>query len=132
LPPIRRNLLGGKGFKKYYGESGKLIPVLFGLTQEQLEKLENEAQKAHSGRSNISRKAIDFYWLHTNNRKIIHRPFQLGEKRKCENLGLKPLPVTIRRDQIEWLKSITEITGKSISEVGRNAIEYYFAERECQ
>jgi len=122
--------LGGKGVKKYYGDAGKLVPVLFGLTHEQLEKLENEVKKTHSGRSNISRKAVDSYWLHQNKQKIIHPPSQLFQKHLI--LGLKTVSITIRRDQAAWLKSMAEISGKTVSEIGRNALEFYFGKRDQQ
>ena len=131
LPPrIRRNLHGGKGVKKYYGDAGTLLPVLFRLTQEQLEKLEKEVKKTHSDRANISRKAIDTYWLNQNKKKIVPQPLPSYQKHSV--LGLKTVSVTLRKDQAEWLRSMAELTGKTISQLGRDALDEYLAERENQ
>jgi len=104
--------------------------MLFGLTQELLKKLENEVKKTHSSRSNISRKAIDSYWLYRNKQQIVHPPFQFSKKNVT--LGLKTVSITIRRDQASWLRSMSETTGRTISEMGRNALEFYFSKRETQ
>ena len=104
--------------------------MLFGLTPEQLEKLENEVKKTHSDRSNISRKAVDTYWLNQNKKKIIPQPLPSYQKHSI--LGLKTVSVTLRKDQADWLRSMSELTGKTISQLGRNALDEYLAERENQ
>ena len=104
--------------------------MLFGLTPEQLEKLEKEVKKTHSDRSNISRKAVDTYWLNQNKKKIIPQPLPAYQKHSI--LGLKTVSVTLRKDQSDWLRSMSELTGKTISQLGRDALDEYLAERENQ
>jgi len=122
--------LGGKGVKKYYGDAGQLVPVLFGLPLELIKLIDIESKKQKSNRSNISRKIVDSYWLDYNKKKIVIPPSQPNQKQPI--LGLKTVSITLRRDQAAWLRSMSEITGKSISEMGRNALESYFSKRAQQ
>jgi len=122
--------LSGKGVKKYYGDAGQLVPVLFGLPPELIKLIDIESRKQKSNRSNISRKIVDSYWLDYNKKKIVIPPTQPNQKQSI--LGLKIVSITLRRDQAAWLRSMAETTGKSISELGRDALEFYFAEREVK
>jgi len=122
--------LGGKGVKKYYGDAGQLVPVLFGLPPGLIKLIDIESKKQKSNRSNISRKIVDSYWLGCNKNKIVIPPFQPNQKQPV--LGLKTVSITIRRDQAAWLRAMSDKTGKSISEIGRNALEIYFSKREQQ
>ena len=118
--------MGGKGVKKYYGDAGQLVPVLFGLTPMLIKLIDIESKKQKSNRSNISRKIVDLYWLDYNKKKIVFPPSQPNQKHPI--LGLKTVSITLRRDQAAWLRSMAETTGNSISELGRNAVEFYFTE----
>jgi len=128
LPHIRRNLLSGKGVKKYYGDAGQLVPVLFGLPSGLIKLIDIESRRQKSNRSNISRKIIDLYWLDYNKKKIVIPPSQPNQKQPI--LGLKIVSITLRRDQAAWLRSMSETTGKSISEIGRDALGCYFSKRD--
>jgi hypothetical protein len=117
--------LSGKGVKKYYGDAGQLVPVLFGLTSMLIKLIDIESKKQKSNRSNISRKIVDSYWLDYNKKKIVIPSVQPNQKHPI--LGLKTVSITLRRDQAAWLRSMAEMTRKTISELGRDAIEFYFS-----
>ncbi len=119
--PERRKLLKGKLVKGKYCGPGEPVSVLFGLTEKQREKLENEVKKTHLNRSNIYRKSLDAYRLKINKEPISYQPYH-----KYPILGLKNVSVTIRQDQADWVRVLAEKTGKKLSEIGREALEYYF------
>ncbi len=50
----------------------------------------------------------------------MHQPIQ-----KQPILGLKTCSVTIRQDQGDWLRMMSEKTGKRLSQLGREAMENY-------
>lgn len=93
----------------------------FGLTKIQLKTLENMAKEGGKSRSHIIRQAIDAYWLKLNKEPEI--VCVTGKKYPVQ--GLKMVPVTIRKDQDQWLQIMIEKTGKKRSELGREAFEYY-------
>ena len=45
-------------------------------------------------------------------REIFLKPTQLYQKHSI--LGLKTVSITIRKDQVDWLKSMAEVTGESM------------------
>ena len=119
--PERRKSLKRKLVKGKYIGPRKTVSVLFGLTPKQLEKLENEVKKTRSNRSNICRKALDYYQAKINKSNLPDQPYH-----KYPILGLKNVSVTIRQDQLDWVRVMAAKTGKKLSEIGREALEYYF------
>ncbi len=103
------------------GTRGNVVQAHFGLPLEMYKGLENRVKNTKKTRSHISREALDLYFLKVNKEPLeIH---QICEKNVI--IGLKNIPVTIRRDQSYWLRMMAEKTGKKISQLGREAIEYY-------
>ncbi len=119
--PERRKSLKDKLVKSKYIGPGQPVSVLFGLTENQRKKLENEVKRTHSNRSNICRKALDAYRLKINKETVSYQPYH-----KYPVLGLKNISVTIRQDQADWVRIMAEKTGKKLSEIGREALEYFF------
>lgn len=107
--------------KKCMGQ-GNMAQGLFGLTQNQLETVKIYVKKAKTNRSNIFRRALDAYRLMLNKEPEI----QCVTGKKYPVRGLKIIATTIRKDQDEWLRQMVEKTGKKRSEIGREALEYYF------
>ena len=95
----------------------------FGLPQEICKRLENRVKQAHKTRSHIVQEALDAYFLKVNKEPLeVH---QICEKDPV--IGLKTVSVTIRQDQGDWLRMMSEKTGKKMSHLGRAAMEHYFA-----
>ncbi len=92
-----------------------------GLPLKICERLENRVKKTKKNRSHISREALDCYFLKVNKEPL--KVHQICEKDPI--IGLKVIPVTIRRDQIDLLRIMAEKTGKKLSQLGREAIEHY-------
>ena len=93
------------------------------MPQEICERLENRVQKTQKTRSHIVKEALDAYFLKVNKEPLeVH---QICEKDPV--IGLKTVSVTIRQDQGDWLRMMSEKTGKRLSQLGREAMEHYFA-----
>jgi len=103
------------------------VTAYFGLTNELCKMLENRVKKSQRNRSHIFRKALDSYLMKVNKEPFFanHQPCQ-----KYPILGLKTVPVTIRRDQDDWLRKMAQLTGKRLSQLGREAIQSYLSEIE--
>ncbi len=110
-----------KGVRTDKGARGNVVQAHFGLPLKMYERLENRVKNTKKTRSHISREALDFYFL-----KVNKEPLQIHQIcAKDPIVGLKHIPITIRRDQSSWLRMMAEKTGKKISQLGREAIEYY-------
>ena len=101
---------------------GNMAQGLFGLTKKQLEMLDLRVETTQTSRSNIFRQAIDAYWLKLNKEPKI----QCITGKRYPTIGLKIIATTIRKDQDDWLRQMVEKTGKKRSELGREALEYFF------
>ena len=73
--------------------------------------------------SHIVREALDSYAMKVNKEPLSKHQ----ENQKYPIIGLKTIPVTIRQDQDDWLRLVADKTGKKLSQLGREAVEYYLA-----
>lgn len=115
-----------KRIRKDFTHAGNLVDAFFGLTKEDLEKLEKWLKKTGKKRSQVLREAIDYYWSNVNSGKKVISKRMLG---KYQNQGLSTIGVTIRRDQDSWIRVMSEKAGKTMSEIGREALECYLTEK---
>ena len=100
-----------------------MVHVYFGLPEKVWERLENMVKDTQKSRSHISREALDCYFLEVNKAPL--KMHQICEKDPI--IGLKTAPLTIRKDQEEWLRMMAEKTGKNLSQLGREAIKHYLS-----
>ena len=109
-------ILPKRSWKNQISKSRNYVTVYPGLTEDQLQKLNKIARETGRSCSEILREAIDQY-LKTY--KDEEQPVFL---RKQPIVGLKVVPRTIRRDQEERIREISQKTGKKMSEVMREAL----------
>lgn len=113
-----------KGVRTDLNFRGNMAHAYFGLSHEVCKRLENMIEKTRKNRSHISREALDAYFLEVNKAPLrVH-----GSCEKDPIIGLKHIPLTIRKDQSEWMRLMSEKTGKKMSRLGREAIEFYLTQ----
>jgi predicted DNA-binding protein len=120
-----RNSRKRKGDKRNQRGCGTVVNAYFGLPQEICKRLENRVKKTGKTRSHIVREALDSYALKVNKEPL--STHQANEKHPI--IGLRTYPLTIRQDQDAWLRTMAEKTGKKLSHIGREAVEWYFNEK---
>ncbi len=94
--------------------------VYVGLTPDLAKKLCNLAKKLNTTESAALRKILDAYFKDIEKKGLPYEPL-----RKISPVGLKVLPRTIRKEQGEKIRELTEKTGRKISELVRDAVESF-------
>ena len=94
--------------------------VYFSLTAEQASKLREAAKKALTSESDALRRMVDAYLAEVDKRGLPAEPYG-----KMRFLGYEErvVPRTIRREQDARLRERCEKTGRSVSELVREAVE---------
>jgi predicted DNA-binding protein len=78
------------------------------------------AFKARKTESEVLRDIIDQYIIRKRGKKLEYEPCKHNPIQ-----GMKVHPRTIRKDQDKYIRRIAEKTGRTISEVVRDAVEGY-------
>lgn len=122
LPPKQSRIsYKSKGVKRNPRTRRAVVNAYFGLPEEMCKRLENRVKTSRKTRSHIVKEALDAYFLKVNKEPLeVH---QICEKDPV--IGLKTISVTIRQDQGDWLRMMSEKTGKKLSQLGREAMEFY-------
>ena len=99
--------------------------VYLSLTTEQAKKLREAAKKAVTSESEALRRMLDAYLAEVNKRGLPSEPYG-----KMRFLGYEErvVPRTIRREQDSRLREVSEQSGRSLSELVREAVERCSAE----
>jgi len=90
------------------------------LSPDLIKKLRNFAVKEGKTESGALREMLDSYFKGIDKKGLPYEPL-----RKTSPIGLKVLPRTIKKEQGEKLRELTEKTGRKISELVRDAIESF-------
>jgi predicted DNA-binding protein len=98
--------------------NSKYVTIHFGLTEEQVKKLENLAERKNIIESEILRQIIDDYFI--LGKKPLVFPFK-----KISPIGFKRTSCTIRTEQDIRLRKIAAKTGRKKSELVREAVERF-------
>lgn len=94
--------------------------VYANVTPELAKKLRDLAKKEGKVESAVLRKMLDSYFKDIAKKGLPYEPL-----RKTSPVSLRILPRTIRKDQGDKLRELTEKTGQKISELIRDAIETF-------
>ena len=94
--------------------------VYANVTPELARKLRNLVGKEGKTESEVLRKMLDSYFKDIAKKGLPYEPL-----RKTSPVGLKILPRTVRKDQGDKIRELTEKTGRKISELVRDAIESF-------
>lgn len=107
--------------RKAANKPGKdFVTVYFALPKNLLGRLEGHAKEQGTTESAVLRKMIDEYFSKNKGKSFDYSPF-----RKQSVLGMKTAPRTVRRDQDKMLRGFSQKTGRSMSEIIREAIEVF-------
>ena len=96
------------------------VNVYFGLTSKQAEKFKKLTKKEKKSESEVLRAILARFIYNMEKKKVGYRPC-----RKTSPQGLKTLPRTICKEQNKKLRELSEKTGRSLSELVREAVEKY-------
>ena len=102
---------------KKYPEDAKYVTVNIGLPEEVLNALKKYSRKTHTLQSKVIQEAMEYYLLLWEVEKLPYEPL-----RKKQILGLKRIARTITIEQDKRLRSLAGESGRSISELTREAI----------
>ena len=102
---------------KQYPKNAKYVTVNIGLPEEVLDVLKKYSREANTLQSKVIQEAIEYYLLLWEIEKLPYEPL-----RKKQILGLKRIARTITIEQDKRLRSLAEGSGRSISELTREAI----------
>lgn len=113
LPNERQLVKTGVGTRNFTTVYANLSPDL-------IKKLGNLAKKENKTESAVLRKILDSYFKDIDKKGLPYEPL-----RKTSPIGLKVLPRTIRKDQGDKIRELTEKTGRGMSELLREAVQRY-------
>ena len=106
---------------KKYSSRQNYTTVYVSMTSEQAKKLREAAKKSLTSESDALRKMLDAYLADVDKRGLPVGPYG---KMKFVGYKDKVVPRTIRKEQDARLRELAERTGRSISELVREAIEF--------
>jgi len=106
--------------KKLSARHTNYTTVYFSLTAEQVRKLREVAKKALTTESEALRRMLDAYLAEVAKRGLPCEPYS---KMRFRGYEQRVVPRTIRREQDSRLRELAERTGRSISELVREAVE---------
>ena len=106
--------------KKLSARHRNYTTVYFSLTSEQTRKLREAAKKAVVTESEALRRMIDAYLAEVDKRGLPSEPYG---KMRFKGYEERVVPRTVRREQDAKLRELAEKTGRSISELVREAVE---------
>lgn len=113
LPNERQFVKTGEGTRNFTTIYANLSPDL-------IKKLGSFVGKEGKTESEVLRKMLDSYFKDIAKKGLPYEPL-----RKTSPVGLKILPRTVRKDQGDKIRDLTEKTGRKISELVRDAIESF-------
>ena len=96
--------------------------VYFSLTAEQAGKLQEAAKKQVVTESEALRRMLDAYLAEVDKRGLPAEPYG---KMRFKGYEERVVPRTIRREQDSRLRELSERTGRSLSELVREAVEAF-------
>ncbi len=108
--------------KKLSARHTNYTTVYFSLTGEQARKLREVAKKAVVSESEALRRMLDAYLVEVDKRGLPSEPYG---KMRFQGYEERVVPRTIRREQDTKLRELSERTGRSISELVREAVEAF-------
>lgn len=114
LPAVRKLV------KKPSARHTNYTTVYFSLTAEQARKLKEAAKKALVSESEALRRMIDAHLAEVDRRGIPAEPYG---KMRFQGYEERVVPRTIRKEQDAKLRELSERTGRSLSELVREAVE---------
>ena len=92
------------------------------MTSEQAKKLREAAKKALTSESDVLRGMLDAYLAEVDKKGLPAEPYGKMRFRGYEE---QVVPRTIRREQDAKLRELSERTGRSLSELVREAVERF-------
>jgi len=110
---------------KKYPKDAKYVTVNIGLPEEVLDALKKYSQKTNRLESKIIQEAIEYYLLLWEIEKLPYEPL-----RKKQILGLKRIARTITIEQDKRLRCLAGESGRSISELTKEAITNFLRMRD--
>jgi predicted DNA-binding protein len=106
--------------KKLSSRHTNYTTVYFSLTAAQAKKLREVAKKAVVTESEALRRMIDAYLVEVDKRGLPSEPYG---KMRFKGYKERVVPRTIRREQDARLRELAEKTGRSLSELVREAVD---------
>lgn len=110
---------------KQYPKNAKYVTVNIGLPEEAIIALKKYSQKTYRLESKVIQESIEYYLLLWEIEKLPYEPLK-----KKQILGLKRIARTVTIEQDKRLRLLAEESGRSISELTRDAVVNFLKMRE--